>query len=374
MQTFLAPSGRACRLLTGGLALLAVQALAGAGPFPPAAGQEGSTAIHMEDESIVAWATGWTNYVHGENLSTDWTNVVNALGPATGDTWDVVSLGDGGQITMTFDTPIVNGPGYDFAVFGNSFNDHFLELAYVEVSSDGIHFHRFHNESLTTNEVPFLGAHMDPALIDGLAGKYRVGYGIPFDLNELADEPNLDVHDIRYVRLVDIIGDGSYTDSVGRVIYDPHPTTGSAGFDLEAVAVLNEWTPFHAWRVEHFGDDAGSDDAAESASWVDDGVPNLLKYALNRDPLETIDHPLFTADWVEHEGQPQFRIRYTRRRDMGHFQVRLEWSPDLTGPEWFGGADHVAETVISADDEVENVEAIILAPSGNMGFVRIGVK
>jgi len=35
------------------------------------------------------------------------------------------------------------------------------------------------------------------------------------------------------------VGDGSCTDSFGNVIYDPHPTEGSAGFDLDAVGVLN---------------------------------------------------------------------------------------------------------------------------------------
>ena len=45
--------------------------------------------------------------------------------------------------------------------------------------------------------------------------------------------------DVRWVRLVDIVGDGSCTDSFGRVIYDPYPTEGSAGFDLDAVGVIN---------------------------------------------------------------------------------------------------------------------------------------
>ena len=45
-----------------------------------------------------------------------------------------VSLGDGGYAVVTFDKPITNGPGYDFAVFENGLNDSFLELAFVVVS------------------------------------------------------------------------------------------------------------------------------------------------------------------------------------------------------------------------------------------------
>ena len=44
---------------------------------------------------------------------------------------------------------------------------------------------------------------------------------------------------IRWVRVVDVVGDGSCTDSFGNVIYDPYPTIGSGGFDLEAVGVIN---------------------------------------------------------------------------------------------------------------------------------------
>jgi len=44
------------------------------------------------------------------------------------------------------------------------------------------------------------------------------------------------------VRLVDIIGDDAHgnLDSNGHIIYDLTPTTGSGGFDLEAVGVLHQ--------------------------------------------------------------------------------------------------------------------------------------
>jgi hypothetical protein len=49
----------------------------------------------------------------------------------------------------------------------------------------------------------------------------------------------VDLSNITAIRIVDIIGDGSVRDSLGHLVYDPYPTTGSAGFDLDAVGLIN---------------------------------------------------------------------------------------------------------------------------------------
>ncbi len=220
--------------------LLALTALpAFAGPYAPAADQSGSTAIYMDDPVFAAWATGWENYSIGSNVDVTWQTPDKALGKAIGDSYDIVSLGRGGSITLTFDNPIVNGSGYDFAVFENSFSDNALELGYAEVSSDGTNFYRFANDSLTSSPVGGYGS-VDPTNITSLAGKYRQGYGTPFDLMSLNGISGLDINNIGYVRIVDIVGDGNHFDTSGDVIYDPYPTSGSAGFDLDAIGVLHQ--------------------------------------------------------------------------------------------------------------------------------------
>ncbi|RMF87051.1 MAG: PEP-CTERM sorting domain-containing protein [Planctomycetota bacterium] len=228
--------------MIGAAALVLGLATAGgvnAGPYAPAAGQPGSTAIWKEDPAIVAWASGYLDYVPGTDVADSWKTPLKALGPAVGDSFDIVCLGRGGRITLTFDAPITDGPGWDFAVFENSFSDTFLELAYVEVSSNGVDFFRFENDSQTPSAVGAFGF-VDPTNIDGLAGKYRQGYGTPFDLSVLDGvSPLLDTSAVRYVRLIDIVGDGSYLDTSGDAIYDPYPTSGSAGFDLDAIGVAN---------------------------------------------------------------------------------------------------------------------------------------
>lgn len=230
----------------------AVSSTAVAGPFAPAAGKAGSTAVSASDPSIVAWATGYQDYVVGGNVDANWQTPLQALGPAGNSdgtnktfTYDIVCLGNNGKITLTFDKPITDGPGADFLVFENGFGDTFLELGYVEVSSDGVNFTRFPNFSYTASPVGGFGA-VDPTNIDGYASKYRGGFGTPFDLNIMAGTPGLDITAVTHVRLVDIVGDGSAYDSFPvelggpRVVYDPHPTVGSAGLDLDAVGVIHQ--------------------------------------------------------------------------------------------------------------------------------------
>jgi hypothetical protein len=50
----------------------------------------------------------------------------------------------------------------------------------------------------------------------------------------------LDLQHIRFVRIVDIIGNGATPDSRGWPIFDPTPTVGSGGFDLDAIGVIHQ--------------------------------------------------------------------------------------------------------------------------------------
>ncbi len=210
-----------------------------AGPYPPAAGVAGSDAISKDDPRFIAWANGYSEVHYGSDVDTVWRTPGKALGPATSDVYDIVCLGNGGRIVLFFPHPIRDGEGPDFAVFENAVTNTFLELAFVEVSSDGANFVRFPNASLTANPVGAFGI-VDPTNLSGLAGKHRVGFGTPFDLASLPADAPLDRENIRFVRIVDIIGDGKTKDSEDRPIYDPTPTVGSGGFDLDAIGVIHQ--------------------------------------------------------------------------------------------------------------------------------------
>jgi hypothetical protein len=227
-----------------------------AGPFTEGSLYEPYSRVHKGSADFVCWATGWSNYVPGPGLEDAWKMPAHALGKAEGDIYSVVSLGEGGRITLTFDRPVRNGEGWDFAVFENALvsgANYFLELAYVEVSTNGTDFVRFDNVSLTLSPIGTYGT-MDPTLIHNLAGKYPAGYGTPFDLEDLAGKTQVqtgvvDLGRILYVRIVDIVGDGSCYETrppgwgANGPIYDAYPTFGSAGFDLDGVGVRYEAAP-----------------------------------------------------------------------------------------------------------------------------------
>lgn len=203
--------------------------------------------IHFEDASIKGWATSCKIIRGYLRIDEKHLGKVSAgdekacLGKADNLT---VSLGDSGTAVVSFSEPFKNIPGYDFAVFENSFDGRFLELAFVEVSSDSMKWIRFPAKTLIPSEVQ-TGTYgiTDPALIHNLAGKHRAYYGTPFDLGELKDSAGIDLENIRYVRITDVTGTinplYASRDAYGNIINDPFPTPfPQGGFDLDAVAVL----------------------------------------------------------------------------------------------------------------------------------------
>lgn len=185
----------------------------------------------------------------------------------------VLSLGNGGSVVVTFAEAIHDGPGADFAVFENGFADGtprggdtnrytFAELAFVEVATTTNAWARFPSQYLGTNvlynfDAPSsnLWASQDVTLVDGLAGKHVIEFGTPFDLSALKTgaavlNGSVDLRCIRYVRIVDVVGDGSTGDASGRPVYDPYfnfmtghpnpaPPAANDGFDLRAIGLIN---------------------------------------------------------------------------------------------------------------------------------------
>ena len=224
------------------------QLVLGQGSYAPAAGQIGTSAMHKDSSSFVAWGTN-CSVTRGYQQINDTT-----LGKASqGDSAEVygkangvaVSLGDGGTATLSLYQSIFNGPGPDFAVFENGFSSSFLELAFVEVSSDGIHFFKFPANSETQDSIQIgtFGA-VDATNINNLAGKYQVNYGTPFDLDELPNDSLLNKFAVTHIKVIDVVGTisnlYSTIDTAGNKINDPWPTPfASSGFDLDAVGLIN---------------------------------------------------------------------------------------------------------------------------------------
>jgi hypothetical protein len=237
--------------------LMAMVPVAAWAQFAPAQDKPGTTAMHADSSAFVAWATGCTvergpmRVDKPENGLASYGADSLALG-MPGGTYDVVSLGDGGSATVTFASPIFNGPGPDFAVFENGFanaqnpDTWALELGFVEVSSDGENFFRFPAVTHVQTDTQLgNGGSINPAQIHNFASKYGAFYGTPFDLDEVEDNALLDKNNVTHVRIVDVIGDidpeyASY-DAEGHIVNDPWPTAfASSGMDLDAVGVIHD--------------------------------------------------------------------------------------------------------------------------------------
>ena len=241
-----------------------------AGPFPS------YLDTGVERTVVASWATHVGNYLPTAEITDSPQNDPSlALGPADGNT---TSLGDldadaiasgaaPGTITVGFAGRIVNGPGSDFAAFENAaafFDDFdvnfmFAELAFVEVSSNGTDFARFRSTSLNIEfdpntpdpdhdqlHVPFGRnfAGINTTNVNNLAGIHPELIGTGFDLDDLATDPlvsegKVELNAIRYVRFVDIPGNGAVVDSHGNSILDTWKTEQTGGFDLDAVGAIH---------------------------------------------------------------------------------------------------------------------------------------
>lgn len=205
------------------------------------------------DGSLAGWATqvialerGHQDYAQPELGYAGYGVADDCLGP----TGTPVSLGDGGSITLAFDMEISNGAGDDFVVFENGFvyNGIYMELGFVEVSSNGVDFSRL--PALCRRDTqPGPWDSSESALFYNLAGNFAGGTG--FDLQDLilAGDPQVmtgvvDLDHIIFVRIVDVIGDiangGATIDHLGRAVADPYPTSGdSSGMDITGAAIIN---------------------------------------------------------------------------------------------------------------------------------------
>lgn len=219
-----------------------------------AGGEPGSLAVHRNDERIVRWADdaevirGWYDITDKDSGTAEAGNINYTFGAPDNYT---LSLGDSGVVTLRFNKSIRNIPGADFVVFENGFawfSGYFLELAFVEVSTDGVRFVRFPAQSTADTAVQYTNnAAMDPTQYHNMAGKHQAPYGTPFDLEELTDSNGINPDSIHFIRLVDVVGivDSAFAsrDINGRIINDPWPTPfGTGGFDLDAVGIMGEVT------------------------------------------------------------------------------------------------------------------------------------
>lgn len=156
-----------------------------------------------------------------------------ALGPPVGGghdkgSLDVVSLGTGGEIVLSFEPNVlVDGPGVDLLVFENAFygvgaDEPFAEIGEVSVSEDGVNWATF---PCTATAYPWgacAGWHPVSKEDSSSLDPEKVG-GDPFDLADIG------VTRAKFVRIVD----------KGEMACNPAVNPKTNGFDLDAIAAVH---------------------------------------------------------------------------------------------------------------------------------------
>jgi hypothetical protein len=321
---------------------------------------EGEPLIDNPDNYVnplfFTWAANVVDYAPSESVTSQYGNFNDpqaALGPVSGVFFDIVSLGDmsaaaiaagdpAGTLTLELARPVLDLTGADFVVFENGYisggNDSgtgaggvFAELAHVEVSADGENFTRFPSVSLTPAAAGPFGS-INATDLFNLAGKHvnsnGDSWGTPFDLASVGLER------VTHIRIVDIPGNGSFADGLGNPVYDPWKTSGSGGFDLEAIGGISAMMNYADWPLlEKLPEDKrGIDDDPDG-----DGVPNLLEYAFARlpwlhEPAAGLPNLRLVQDGVATFAELEF-IRDERLADLTY---EVQYSTTLASDEWTG--------------------------------------
>ncbi|MCH8969393.1 MAG: hypothetical protein IIA66_09795 [Planctomycetes bacterium] len=166
--------------------------------------------------------------------------------------FEMVSIGIGGHLTLTFDHPVQDDPcnpyGIDFIIFGNSFhisgggqpwangdpNDTvvsgalFAEPALVSVSQDGMSWFTFFDGPFADDFAPTLGRIYDPENYDPELGKWNEWWGQPTDPTQPLD-PDLVPANLGGLSVADA---AEYYDG----------SAGGTGFDLAALGL--DWIQY----------------------------------------------------------------------------------------------------------------------------------
>lgn len=140
----------------------------------------------------------------------------------------------------------------------------------------------------------------------------------------------------------DVAFSGISASGVARV-YRLQGTQTTPAFVGEVPANLSQWvitlpplsvstieltpstlSPLQSWRVAKFGNAADAGDGADAATPAHDGIPNLMKYALNLDPFTPSAPPITTDTSSNH-----LRLTVSRNPSATDVTCTVEISSDL---------------------------------------------
>jgi kumamolisin len=107
-----------------------------------------------------------------------------------------------------------------------------------------------------------------------------------------------------------------------------------------ATVTITEPTPYQAWKLNEFGSNAYvANIGGDLADPNHNGVPNLLEYAFNSNPIVDGSNPLPTESMVQSSGNSYLAITYTQLNNDPSLTYTVQVTSDLTQQtdQWHSG-------------------------------------
>jgi len=344
------------------------------------------------------------SYTPGSGVGFDWltghlfTNAAAALGRPTVDTsgdggaidatntvpvvpvypalrsYEVVSVGQGGALTVAFDHRVLDHPrnpyGVDLLVFGNAIQviggqeewengdpaattvsgSCENEAGRVAVSQDGFAWHTLTN-AYGDQFMPTLGRVYDPERPDTTLGALNRWWGGATDPT-VPPDPRVAPADWQGRNVAELArryrgSAGGTGFDIGQCALPVCPDTGHKWIryvriepsmllspDIDAVTDVAPGSPAQNWAREHFawmGDPAEQEDAADPDG---DRIANLLEYGLGRDPTNAVYDAAYTVTLCTTSAPPRFLIEYAVATGAPDVVVETVRTGDLVTPDW----------------------------------------
>jgi kumamolisin len=150
------------------------------------------------------------------------------------------------------------------------------------------------------------------------------------------------------------------------------------GSSTTTTVTITEQTPFQAWETSEFpGQTTDPSVVGELSDPNHNGVPNLLEYAFNANPLQAGTEPLPTPSFVQVNGLSYLALTFIERNDNPNLVYAVQVTSDLKQltDTWHSGSSYttVVSQVVNGNITQITVRDNTATSSAPQRFIRVQV-
>ena len=152
----------------------------------------------------------------------------------------------------------------------------------------------------------------------------------------------------------------------GTIYHYRLTATTAAGTRSTQNSQFSTFSSLESWRHTHFGSADNTGNAADTADFDLDGVPNLMEWACGLSPAlsSRLDTPAsVNGAFIE--------FTYTRDTMAVGATYQVEWSDTLSETSW--STVGVTETMLSQSGTIQTMKATLPAGGTSNRFIRLKV-